>query len=62
MALGEITLNEKKDKVYNLTNTVNSFDQKHWKIIKSWPEKIEIQLDNKNILFVHGDPNNYSQG
>lgn len=62
MLLGKLPLLEEKDLVYRLSNHRKILTRKNYDFINRLPDKILWSCDNKNILFIHGNPDNNLNG
>lgn len=62
MLLGELPLSEEKDEFYKIGIARKKISTELFDFIKNWREKIELVVDEKKILLVHGSPNNHLGG
>lgn len=62
MLLGQLPLDEGRDKIYQLGHTAASFSQEQKEYISSWAEHISFEVDDKKYLLVHGSPFNHING
>ena len=62
MLLGKLTLDRKKDVVYNIEKSKGQLDFKNLQYISSWLPFKEWHIDKCKLLFVHGAPWNPLNG
>jgi putative phosphoesterase len=61
MLLGELPLPENKDATYGLAAARERLSIEDREYIGGWPTYRIVKLAGKNLLFVHGSPNNHLQ-
>lgn len=59
MLLGELPLPEIKDATYGLAAARKRLSKEDREYIDGWPTYRIVELAGKNLLFVHGSPNNH---
>jgi len=55
-------ISSKKNKIYLLDQIKSKVTSEIFDFISSWKSNIAIKYKNKNFLFVHGSPNDYTYG
>ena len=56
MLLGELPLDLKKDKVYNITHARENITNENFNFLKQLKPELHEEIDNKSIIFLHGSP------
>ena len=56
MLLGEITVKEGNDEVYQLNLVADAISNSQLQFIKSWKTEIQFTLNNKKFYLTHGSP------
>jgi putative phosphoesterase len=59
MLLGKLPLDVTKDSIYQLAKSRSIISNANKKFLEVLPERIDIEIDNVKVAFVHGSPNNY---
>jgi putative phosphoesterase len=62
MLLGDISLPQEKEMVYQIQFTRKEVSQANLQFIREWPDHRKVTLDGRRILLVHGSPMDYLEG
>jgi predicted phosphodiesterase len=62
MLLGKLTIPEPRDTVYRLAEASARVQDRHRAWMQEWPDRLELTLDGRRVLLVHGSPANPIQG
>lgn len=62
MLLGEISLPEKRDRVYGIRAARERISRENLRFIQSWPDCRKISVGDRKLFMVHGSPKDHLQG
>ena len=62
MLLGELAIPEGRDTVYRLAEARTRVTARNRAWIRTWPDRLELELDGCRLLLVHGSPADPLQG
>ena len=56
MLLGMLPIDDNKDRVYQIIKNRSMLQSHHYEMMKNWPMKLEVVLEKRRLLMVHGSP------
>jgi putative phosphoesterase len=60
--LGNSPLDELRNEVYKIREVQQTLDKIYFKKIERWATSFSLNIDNKNLFFIHGSPWDYTNG